>query len=142
MNIKNEKGITLVALVVTIIVMIILASIAISASVGDNGLIKQTQEGVINASKREVEEAIEVKILLKEKEKIKNGDFTDVNISDLELFDEPETEKIDDITYNIYTITPEDLKELSIEGEYGNTKGVFKIKEHPDTHEYEVIYED
>ena len=60
---KNQKGITLVALVITIVILIILATIAISFAFGDNGLInradqakdfysndtKYTEESMINA---------------------------------------------------------------------------------------------
>ena len=38
---SNEKGITLIALVITIIVLIILAGVAISMLSGDNGILKQ-----------------------------------------------------------------------------------------------------
>ena len=41
--IKEEKGITLVALVVTIIVLLILAGVAISLSIGNNGLFSRTK---------------------------------------------------------------------------------------------------
>ena len=40
---KQEKGITLVALVITIIIIIILATVTINMAFGDNGLIKQAQ---------------------------------------------------------------------------------------------------
>lgn len=40
---KKENGITLVALVVTIIVLLILAGVAISLTVGQNGLFKRAQ---------------------------------------------------------------------------------------------------
>ena len=41
---KGQKGITLVALVVTIIVLIILAGISISLILGDNGIITKAKE--------------------------------------------------------------------------------------------------
>lgn len=41
---KNTKGITLVALVVTIVILLILAGIAIVALTGDNGLFLRTQQ--------------------------------------------------------------------------------------------------
>lgn len=53
---KNQSGITLVSLVVTILIMLILASVAINLSVGDNGLIGQTQNSVnayLNSSDQE-----------------------------------------------------------------------------------------
>jgi len=42
-KIKNTKGITLIALVVTIIILIILATISINAILGENGLIKKSE---------------------------------------------------------------------------------------------------
>ncbi len=39
----KQKGVTLIALVITIIVLIILAGVAISALVGENGIITQAQ---------------------------------------------------------------------------------------------------
>jgi len=56
---KNEKGITLIALLITIIVLIILASISISTLSGDESVIDQTiqaKEGVeIEEEKRMIE---------------------------------------------------------------------------------------
>ena len=40
---KDMKGITLIALVITIIVLLILAGITIGAITGDNGIINQAQ---------------------------------------------------------------------------------------------------
>lgn len=45
---KKEKGITLVALVVTIIVLLILAGVAISLTIGQNGIFTRAQ----NATER------------------------------------------------------------------------------------------
>ena len=41
---KNEKGITLIALVITIIVLLILAGISIAMLTGDNGLLTKSRE--------------------------------------------------------------------------------------------------
>ena len=41
---KNNKGITLVALVVTIVVLLILAGVSINLVLGDNGIIAKAQE--------------------------------------------------------------------------------------------------
>lgn len=41
---KKESGITLVALVVTIIVLLILAGVAISLTIGNNGIFNRAQE--------------------------------------------------------------------------------------------------
>lgn len=45
---KKESGITLVALVVTIIVLLILAGVAISLTIGENGIFTRAQ----NATKK------------------------------------------------------------------------------------------
>lgn len=42
---KQEKGITLVALVITIIVLIILAGISITMVLGEDGLIAKSKKG-------------------------------------------------------------------------------------------------
>ena len=42
-NVKNNRGITLIALVISIIVMLILAGVSLNAVIGDNGIITQAQ---------------------------------------------------------------------------------------------------
>ena len=39
LGMKNKKGITLIALIITIIVLLILAGVSLNAIVGDNGII-------------------------------------------------------------------------------------------------------
>lgn len=53
---KEQKGITLVALVITIIILLILAGISIATLSGDNGLFKRAQQAkdaTINGQKNE-----------------------------------------------------------------------------------------
>ena len=45
---KQQKGITLVALVITIVVLIILAGVAISLTLSDNGIFTKAVEGKQN----------------------------------------------------------------------------------------------
>ena len=55
---KNQRGITLIALVVTIIVLLILAGVAITLSIGDNGIFKRAGQATNaweEASKNEAE---------------------------------------------------------------------------------------
>lgn len=40
---NNSKGITLIALVITVIVMLILAGVSLNATIGDNGIITKAQ---------------------------------------------------------------------------------------------------
>ena len=44
---KNEKGITLLVLIITVIVMLILAFVVLNLTIGDNGIIKKTQEAAM-----------------------------------------------------------------------------------------------
>ena len=43
---KNQKGITLIALVITIIVLLILAAVSIAMLTGENGLLSRSKSGV------------------------------------------------------------------------------------------------
>ena len=59
MEIYREKGITLIALVITVILMLILAGVAISALTGDGGLFDKTRgaaEAFENASQKEAKQ--------------------------------------------------------------------------------------
>ena len=47
-NVKRERGITLIALVITIIVLIILAGVSINLVLGDNGIITKAKQGKEN----------------------------------------------------------------------------------------------
>ncbi len=53
---KTAKGITLIALVITIIILLILAAVAIGTLTGDNGLIKRAQDARLVNEKAKIEE--------------------------------------------------------------------------------------
>ena len=57
---KKNKGITLIALVITIVVLIILASISISVLTGDNGIINNSQKAKEDTEIAEEKETVEV----------------------------------------------------------------------------------
>lgn len=57
----QEKGITLIALVVTIIVLIILAGVSISLVLGDNGIITKAKEAKQNTELAKIEEEVQLK---------------------------------------------------------------------------------
>ena len=58
--IKNNKGITLLVLVITIIILLILAGITINAVTGDNGAIVNTSKAKFRTEIRDIEEKIEL----------------------------------------------------------------------------------
>ena len=59
----NNKGITLIALVVTIVVLLILAGISIWAITGENGIIKRAQEAKEETESAQVKELVEIEAL-------------------------------------------------------------------------------
>ena len=59
----NKKGITLIALVVTVVVLIILAGVSINAVLGNNGIIKKANQAASVTKEAEVKEAINRTIL-------------------------------------------------------------------------------
>ena len=65
-NIKSNAGITIITLVVTILIIIILASITINAVLGDNGLLKQAQDAKDLAESTTLETGDKMNSLLQE----------------------------------------------------------------------------
>lgn len=61
-RIKNDRGITLIALVVTIIVLIILAGVSIKLVLGENGIIQKTRKGQEDTLKAQEEEGIQIAV--------------------------------------------------------------------------------
>ena len=57
---KSKKGITLIALVITIIVLLILAGISISMLAGDNGILQKVTIAKENTDKTQIEERIKL----------------------------------------------------------------------------------
>ena len=60
---KNARGITLIALVITIIVLLILAGVTINALSGENGIITKSKEAKIKTEKSKTIEKINLAIL-------------------------------------------------------------------------------
>ena len=63
---QKERGITLIALVVTIIVLIILAGVSINMLVGDNGIIPQTQTAKTQTEQATLKEKLDMIVLERE----------------------------------------------------------------------------
>ena len=63
---QKERGITLIALVVTIIVLFILAGVSINMLVGDNGIIPQTQTGKTQTEQATLKEKLDMIALERE----------------------------------------------------------------------------
>ena len=75
---KNNKGITLIALALTIIVLLILSGITIATLSGDNGLIDKTNEAQFRTEIAQYQEDLDLSII-KEEGKYKRGRTTKFN---------------------------------------------------------------
>ena len=61
-TLKRNKGITLIALVVTIIVLLILAGISISMLTGENGILNRASEAKQNTETAQTEELVKISV--------------------------------------------------------------------------------
>ena len=59
---KKQKGITLIALVITIIVLLILAAVTINALSGDNGILRRAREAKEKTGASQEEESVKVSV--------------------------------------------------------------------------------
>lgn len=97
---NNERGITLIALVITIIILIILATVSISTVLGDNGIIDIAKDTENKTSSMIDEENDKMNKLLSE--------YANIMVEDSEFPLPPTVEEILDITDNqkIYVEIP------------------------------------
>ena len=113
---KEQKGITLIALVITIIVLLILAGVSIAMLTGDNGILTKANTSKTETAKAEVMERINMEL---------NAAYADVLSGDITTFEDTYVDKINenlgadkanataDNDKKILTITPID-KSLGI----------------------------
>ena len=110
---KEEKGITLVALVVTIIVLLILAGVAISFTLGEDGIFKKAKDAADRMQNAASNEKIQIGELTNEITKVMEKDEigTDIYVT----------------LYNDGTLTfgtqNEPIEGKTVIKEYGNIKG-------------------
>ena len=72
-QVQKQKGITLIALVITVIVLIILAGVAISLTVGENGILTRAQNSKKQSTQDMLKEKIENAVLEVQIEEITNA---------------------------------------------------------------------
>ena len=75
---KSKRGITLIALVVTIVVLLILAGTSISMLTGDNGIITNSQKSKTSSELSKYKEELR---LYKTQKKIENGEFDEESLT-------------------------------------------------------------
>ena len=107
--IKNNKGITLISLVVTIIVLLILAGVAIVTLTGDNGIITRTSKAKKLTKDAEITENIKLAFMNAQIGKYagkRDETFTDVIKDELEnVYGENSVSNITDNGNDTYTLT-------------------------------------
>lgn len=82
--VRSEKGITLIALVVTVIVLLILASVTIAVALGDNGLINRSKQAKNLEEYEQLRSEIQETIMKKEQQvKIERRDITEEDIREV-----------------------------------------------------------
>ena len=77
---KSKKGITLVALVVTIVVLLILAGVSINLVLGDNGIISKAQEAKTKSAEASENDLKGMNSLIDEMETVLNGGNTEETV--------------------------------------------------------------
>ena len=63
LNLKERKGITLIALVITIIVLLILAGVSIAMLTGQNGILTQAQNAKTTTDNKSAEEKVKLAVM-------------------------------------------------------------------------------
>ena len=88
---KNNSGVTLIALVITIIVLLILAGVSIATLMGPNGIITNAKQAEIDNAQGEFKEAVGVAIseLEIEKREEKDPTFTATEVLDKAKINNP-----------------------------------------------------
>lgn len=82
-KIKQSKAITLIALVVTIVILLILSGVTINALIGENGLISYAKKAVNETEKSKEEEEKAMNDLIDQL--VSGKDSNNININDLKL---------------------------------------------------------
>ena len=119
---KNETGVTLVALVITIIVLIILAGIGIGATTGINGNIQEAKTNLAISELSQVQQAV-LETYIKYRQTNNSNSLIGIEITYSEA--EAEFAKLSsgtlvgiestDVDKVYYKLTPTELEELGIQ---------------------------
>ena len=135
---KKQNGITLIALVITIIVLLILAGVSIAMLTGDNGILTQATRADQDTKKAEVADRINMALngeyanLLADKElsgteeEIKSANGLDANYT--VTLGTADTGAVLTISYNTDGITNSGKINKSADGKYSIEKATYPTK--------------
>lgn len=114
---KNQKGITLIALVITIIVLLILAGVTIAMLTGgENGILNKATGAVSDTEKATAEEAIKMEVY--------NNIATNEGTFDLNTFTSISTNS--DYSYAVGSAT-DNKKDVTVTGKDSKTIGTWSV---------------
>lgn len=91
MKIKKENGITLISLIITIIIMLILAGVVLSITLGENGILKTAKYSVQKNSEETAREKLELALADLTSHKYTNEDYDENDYIDNYLKNEDMT---------------------------------------------------
>ncbi len=132
---KSNKGVTLIALVITIIVLLILAGVSISLVVGDSGVFTRGRDATTKTQIAGLEEAVNRAVASAQGEYTGTTDFTSKRKTFFEWLT-ANTDKLKENGYQIsLTSSSDELKGFIYEGKEpkSNAKGLnFKITDGKD----------
>lgn len=110
---KNQKGITLIALVITIIVLLILAGVTIAMLTGENGILNKATGAVSDTEKATAEEAIKMEVY--------NNIATNEGTFDLNTFTSISTNS--DYSYAVGSVK-DNKKDVTVTGKGKDSKAI------------------
>ena len=99
---KNKRGITLIALIITVIVLLILAGVSINAIVGDSGVIKNAMDVNIKNSVAVLEEFLQEEYVEIYDKEVNNSEFSKIELLQKyykDYFYIPKEENIGNLNY-------------------------------------------
>ena len=124
---KNNKGITLVALVVTIVVLLILAGVSINLVLLDNGIVKKAQDAKTKSAEASEKEGIQMAITASQ---MASANYTSIKKdglqSELNSYFGKEKTTLEDNKDGSYTVTMNNSKrKYTIEDDGSIIEGVY-----------------
>ena len=69
----NEKGVTLIALVITIIILLLLAGVAIAMLSGENGILNKASQSAEKTKRESAKERLKIELMAIKTDKLSNG---------------------------------------------------------------------
>ena len=97
---RNQKGVTLIALVITIIVLLILAGVSIAMLTGDNGILTQANKSQVSTIEGNVKEAVRLAVQAAKMD------------AEQKAIESTATWRAEEHTTDVINVLKEDLKEL------------------------------